>query len=718
MGDKLKILGVIEDGRKYDVAEYFVQALNKNFADLEGELYLGYPIYIDEITNSRTCIDIALVSKIGVYIFNILTESVTDYGVIQDDIYAKVETKFKKQNFLFKQKKLVFEFHTVTYALVDITEQDGYPLVKDIDSIIDFMKKTCYKEEFSDDLYTKIISGLQEAYGINTRTYRGDVKNGTKAYAINQMTSLIEKYDERQMEAIISDTEGIQRIRGMAGSGKTIVLARKAVELHTAHPEWNIVVTYSTRSLRGQLESLIERFYATKNDGAKYNKEKLKIMHSWGSATSTGVYYEICLRHGKSPLNVREAKAKYGNSDNLFSKVCGDLLSIIKNFQKMYDCILIDEAQDFEKNYLRLCLKILGKEQRLIYAYDELQKLNEEAMPNPEQIFGKVDLHDTPLTVCYRNQGNAIVTAHAIGMGLYRKEGILQLPSTSSVWEAIGYVTDEPIEEGKQAILYRTVETSPELLKVDKNEIINFLCYEDAMKMYEALLDMIKADLEVEQLLERDIMIIDMDTFDYSKNFAELRDIQTIKNSIAAYDDDLNYYEEMEIYRYDLHIAGAANPEDFFRNDSLVYSSVRRAKGNEAFVVYIVNAQKCINSLQRRTDRNALFTAITRSKGWVRVLGFGDDMKILNEEFEEIKKHEFKLFFSEYPNKDKQKEIFLNNQDVADKDIKIIDSTKMLIDKLTEGGNVTKLQLMQELFGMSKDELAKILHGGEQNGNV
>ena len=77
----------------------------------------------------------------------------------------------------------------------------------------------------------------------------------------------------------------------MAGSGKTIVLARKAVELHTAHPDWDIVVTYSTRSLRDQLVSLIGRFYAAKNDGAKYNSKKLKIMQSWGSASSRGVYY-------------------------------------------------------------------------------------------------------------------------------------------------------------------------------------------------------------------------------------------------------------------------------------------------------------------------------------------------------------------------------------------------------------------------------------------
>ena len=713
METKFKILGALEDSRKSEVAEYFVQKLNNTFSDLTGELYLGYPIYIDEVDNRRTSVDMALICKKGVYIINILTEPVTDYGEIQDDIYAKVESKFKKQKFLFKKRTLIFNFYAVTYSLVDIKKQEEYPLVRDIDELILFIEETCEEEEFSDDKYTKILSGLQEAYGINTRTERGDVKEGTKAYAINQMASLIEKYDDRQMDAILSDTTGIQRIRGMAGSGKTIVLARKAVELHTAHPEWTIVVTYSTRTLREQLESLIERFYAAKNDGAKYNKDKLRIMQSWGSASSTGVYYEVCLRHGISPINVNEAKAKYGKNTNLFSRMCGDLLKSIKDFQKMYDCILIDEAQDFDKNYLLLCLRILGQEQRLVYAYDELQKLNEEAMPNPEQIFGRNVEHDTPLTVCYRNQGNAIVTAHAIGIGLYSKKGILQLPSSSSVWEAIGYVTDTPIQEGREALLYRTKETSPELLKVDKDEIINFLCYDNAKEMNTALLDMIKDDLEKQQLLPKDIMIIDMDTYDYGKNCMYIKSIQSNLNSAVAFDDEFEYHEELEIYKYNIHTAGAANPEDFFREDSIVYSSVRRAKGNETFMVYILNAQKCVNSLQRRSDRNGLFTAITRSKGWVRVLGYGEDMQILNDEFEEIKNHNYKLYFPEYPDKEKLKQIFLNNKDVEDKDIKVIDSTKALIGKLTEEGNVTKIQLMQELFGMTKEELSKMLEGGE-----
>ena len=716
MGENLKILGSIEDGIKFDIAEQFVQAFTTKYPDVVGELYLGYPIYIDEIANRRICVDMALITKIGVFIINILTQSVTDYGQIQDDIYAKVESKFKKQPFLFKKRNLIFKFYPITYSFVPIDEIEDYTLVTSVNEMIDYIDSMKEAEEYSDDMYGKILSGIQEAYGINTHKDRGDVAEGTKAYAINQMSSLIERYDCRQMEAILSDTTGIQRIRGMAGSGKTIVLARKAVELHTAHPDWDIVVTYYTRSLKDQLVSLISKFYAAKNDGAKYNEEKLKVMQSWGSASSKGVYYEVCLRHGISPMNVSEAKAKYGKNANHFSRMCGDLLKNVKQFNKMYDCILIDEAQDFDKNYLQLCLNILDSNKRLVYAYDELQKLNEEAMQSPEEIFGQGINNDTPLTVCYRNQGNAIVTAHAIGMGLYRKEGLLQLPGSSTVWEAIGYVSDSPIVEGKEATLYRTKETSPELLKVNPAEIIQFLGYDDANNMYKELLNMIKHDLEIEQLLQRDIMIIDMDTYDYGKNCTKVSGIKNQLNGEVALDDDWNYHEDKEIYKFDIHTAGAASPEDFFRDDSVVYSSVRRAKGNETFMVYIVNAQKCVNSLQRRSDRNGLFTAITRSKGWVKVLGYGEDMEVLKEEFEEIKKQGFKLHFDKYPDKEMQKQIFLNNRDIEDKDAKTLGTTKVLIDKLTEEGSISKLQLMQELFGMSREELLAELSkqsGGE-----
>jgi len=158
-----------------------------------------------------------------------------------------------------------------------------------------------------------------------------------------------------------------------------------------------------------------------------------------------------------------------------------------------------------------------------------------------------------------------------------------------------------------------------------------------------------------------------------------------------------------------LHIAGATSPEDFFRYNSVVYSSVRRAKGNESYMVYIVNAQNCVNSLQRHSDRNALFTAITRSKGWVKVLGYGEDMIVLNEEFQKIRENNYKLHFTKYPTEEEQKTIFLNNQDVQDKDRKAFDQTRVLIDRLTSDGSMTKAQLLKKLFDADAEELIRVL---------
>ena len=705
MENRLKILGTLT-GPKYEIAERFIDSFRDTYPSVDGEMYLGYPIYHDEVSGRKVCVDIALISKIGVFIINILTDPVTDYGAIQDDIYAKVESKFKKQPFLFRRKKLIFDFQIITYSETVMTEEDEYLLAKSNEDLMEFIG--IYKEhvEFSDDLYGKILSGIQEAYGINNHLIREGIKEGTKAYAINQMALLVEKYGNSQMEAILSDVNGIQRIRGMAGSGKTIVLARKAVELHTAHPDWDIVVTYSTRSLKGQLENLISKFYANKNDGAKYNSKKLKIMQAWGSSISSGVYYEICLMHGVSPLSYTEARGKYSRNSNLFSQMCADLLKDIKTFKKMYDCILIDEAQDFDKNFLQLCTNVIGPEQRLVYAYDELQSLNEDQMPRPEDIFGHPVEHDTPLTVCYRNQGPIIVTAHAMGMALYRKEGLVQLPGSADVWTAIGYKSDMPIQEGKEVVLYRTKETSPDFLNVEKDELIKFENHKDVYEMYDAIFNALTNDIGKEQLVPNDIMIIDMDTLSYTSNY----------NKLLSYLNEVNEggeYESVKKYDIAIHLAGAASPEDFFRKNSVVYSSVRRAKGNECFMVYIVNAQKCVNTLQRRTDRNALFTAITRSKGWVRVLGFGEDMETLCNEFEKIKEHDFKLYFEHYPTKEEQERIFLNNQDVEGREKRAFDQTKELISRLTKDGSMSKVQLMKQLFDANTEELLRLLQDSE-----
>lgn len=700
MEDKIRIIGSL-NGKKKEIASSFIELFCEKYKDIDTEIYLGYPIYINEVLNTTTNVDIAIVSKIGVFIINILENNVFNYGELQDEIYSKVESKFKKQPHLFKQRKLIFDFYAITYC-ENQSEEEGYPLAYNVNDLMNFVNSNSNIEMyFNDDTYRNIISALQEANGINDRRLIEDVKEGTKASYINKMNNIVEKYGASQMEAILSDVDGIQRIRGMAGSGKTVVLARKAVELHTAHPDWDIVVTYSTRSLKKQFEKLIGRFYASKNDGAKYNEKKLKIMHSWGSLQAKGVYYEICTRHEIDPKTYGSAKQNYGNDKNVFSKICKEVLREVKDFKKMYDCILIDEAQDFDNNFLKLCLKVLDRHQRLVYAYDELQSLSEESMPSPENIFEKPIDHDTPLTVCYRNQGPVIVTAHAIGMGLYRKEGLVQLPSSSDVWEAIGYVSDSPIVEGKEVTLYRTKETSPDFLGIDKDEVIKFYSTKDENEMYSSVIEMIKKDIYDEKLSPGEIMIIDLDSFHYSNNYYKMHSF-------------LRLYEEEEWLANDdntisIHLAGSSTPEDYFRPDSVVYSGIRRAKGNECYMVYIVNAQSCVNTLRNRSDRNALFTALTRSKGWVNVFGYGDNMQYLIDEFDIIKNHDFKLYFNKYPTEEEKKTIYLNNKDIEKNDARTIDQTRKLIDKLSKQ-NISKTDLMTQLFNVSKEELLRIIN--------
>jgi hypothetical protein len=62
-------------------------------------------------------------------------------------------------------------------------------------------------------------------------------------------------------------------------------------------------------------------------------------------------------------------------------------------------------------------------------------------------------------------------------------------------------------------------------------------------------------------------------------------------------------------------------------------------------MVYVVNAQECFSGYELITLRNILFTAITRSRAWVRLCGWGPDMAKLTEEIEQVRRRDFRLEF-------------------------------------------------------------------------
>ncbi len=143
-------------------------------------------------------------------------------------------------------------------------------------------------------------------------------------------------------------------------------------------------------------------------------------------------------------------------------------------------------------------------------------------------------------------------------------------------------------------------------------------------------------------------------------------------------------------------------------NNSVAFTGIFRAKGNEAGMVYIINGQDCYDSFgSLATVRNQLFTAITRSKAWVRVLGVGENMKLLQQEFESVKNNNFQLKF-EYPTEKLRKKLNIVNRDMTDaekkKVRKVDNSLAELVNDLQTGSvqlddlNPEQLKVLKQIL--------------------
>lgn len=122
----------------------------------------------------------------------------------------------------------------------------------------------------------------------------------------------------------------------------------------------------------------------------------------------------------------------------------------------------------------------------------------------------------------------------------------------------------------------------------------------------------------------------------------------------------------MFLQRYEIksHIAGDLNADVFFEQDSIAFTGINRAKGNEVGMVYIINADFCYEGWELRKRRNILFTAITRSKAWVRICGIGPKMERLRDEFAQARENDFSLVFR-YPTKEQIDAMNTINRDMT-----------------------------------------------------
>jgi superfamily I DNA and RNA helicase len=634
--------------RKRDFARDVAQALQQ--LDLDGSLYIGYPVFAT--ADEKVTVDALLVSRqIGPVVIALLDASppgrdeeawraLEDY---LDKLYVAVEANLRTHEELRRGRHLAVDPQVVGVfpSLPGSPVSRGDALFADLRTLPSVLSNFPH---VGDELYRPLQAAIQRVTTIKPRKRREKAKTPqSRGSILKAIEREIANLDQLQKQAAIESPEGPQRIRGLAGSGKTIVLALKAAYLHAQHPEWVIAVTFQTRSLYQQFVDLIRRFsFEQIND--EPNWDNLRVIHAWGGGGRDGVYFQCAQRAGVLPLDFLSARAKFGR-ERAFEGVCEELLAATADDApaSLYDAVLIDEAQDLPASFFQVVYHFTQQPKRVVWAYDDLQKLSEARMPSLEELFGR-DSHGEPrvtlvsavgarqdivLERVYRNPPETLTVAHALGLGIYRKT-LVQHFDDATLWLDIGYrVRSGSLEPGKLVTLERSPESYPPFFKelLTSDDIIVTRRFANVLQQANFVARSIRDELRVGELECDDILVV-------------------LPSALTAKSDARVIQTALAQVGLDSHLAGVTSSVDeIFRPNSIALAHIHRSKGNEAAMVYVVNADQCLDGPGLITLRNTLFTAITRSRAWTRVCGIDPRMAQLEAEINAVKSHSYALRF-------------------------------------------------------------------------
>lgn len=542
------------------------------------------------------------------------------------------------------------------------------------------------------DEYRHLNGIIQNVYGMNKSDSRDISNEKSLGSIIKKRNNAMNMLDQNQFNGIYNKINSHMRIRGLAGSGKTILLVKKMAYTHFKFPDLNLAYIFYTKSLKQYVIELFKLYY---KDFEKYKEpdmSKIHILHSWGGSEMPGFYSKLCEDNGLKCYTYGSARS-LGGVDK-YESVCEEVLEKTQgDLRKTYDYIFVDEAQDFKISFFKLALKTLRYTGKLIYAYDELQSLNSTtSMPLKSDIFGQEICEDINLSVCYRTPKEILVTAHALGLGIYRKnkEGhsnIVNMMEDYTIWKAVGYKEKEGVlGYGKHVVLERNEEIE---FKPDK--CVEIIAVTDEEKQYESISKEIIRLVDEEDVLLEDILIIDLSALNLQADFVEFKRIF------------MDIVENSSFNDYKVHLVNKDNAIKFKKNGSITFTTIFRAKGNEANIVFVLNAHKMSNVITY--SRNRLFTAMTRAKFKTYVYGVeGNMMETLCSEYNEITEKNYTLDFI-YPTQDVLREM----RSIAKVESEKADTIQKVYKDVGSDTEITIEVLKEQIGASSIDELIRRL---------
>lgn len=472
----------------------------------------------------------------------------------------------------------------------------------------------------------------------------------TRGEYYEQITKGIRELDKKQQKIGLQTPPGPQQIRGIAGSGKTVLIAMKAARMLSEPSEWTdtdpenvtIALTFSTKSLYQTLTKLVERFLRQFTGTTIEEADAtLEIIHGWGGRkTGDGIYYRLSnqiqdVRYKNYTLASRE----YPDADDLQEPLANEVLEV-GDIPRIWDAILIDEAQDFGPNFLNMCREAITEENRLIWAYDEAQDLSSLTAPSPKNVFGEDEQNNPVLDLSgqyrggpqktyimrksYRAPRSLLMLAHTIGMGLKRDDGPVQAITRQDGWENIGYDVDGDFRKiGSEAVLRRPVDNSPHPMQdeLSASELITHKSFDTKTDELQWVSKKIQIDIHQGGLNPEQVLVIPL----CKGHTNGMKNREFVADKLGTLLD-----------RHDIHTNPVWDDDNkiFTQDGKVTLAGVNRAKGNEAASVYVLGLDS-INTEQWRDEevhrRNQLFVALTRSRAWVSISGTHPNASIHTE---------------------------------------------------------------------------------------
>ncbi|MGP4071056.1 3'-5' exonuclease [Piscibacillus sp. B03] len=379
-------------------------------------------------------------------------------------------------------------------------------------------------------------------------------------------------------------------IRGVAGSGKTLILATRAALLARENPDWNILVLCYNISLSRYLQQLID----IKVQEVQQEGKQASLFESDEEQTSEG------------KIDVYNFHSLLKNKLRVSEQQLPNLIETLKSNNQLiekYDAVLIDEGQDFKQEWLQLVSYLLNPStQSLLLVEDRAQEIYKRKRTYVQDTGLNFQGRSKILSINYRNTQQIVRFAWEF----YKRNSTLKDKVVEQGFEGEIIAPKTTPRKGPEPFIYQANNFQDEMQKI--SQIIKKL-HEKEKVPYDEMVILYR----VKRLSSKDY-------------------IGTIQHTLKQ--QDIPHYWISE------------NPEskrNYVKNDQQVkISTIESSKGLDFQAVFIVNVDNMPFFLEEDENREAslLYIAMTRAHKYLSLSYSGESKftEYLDEIKDEMKK--------------------------------------------------------------------------------